>query len=135
MQTGRQGWGKAQDSFLPPLHRSHLGEGRSYLTHNQSWPCHRPVTCYVYFRWTLGGTSVSSLKKKGWDSGRAVQGQSYEILGQDITADGIFPRVVKNSHFTPKNSLSLPFSPFIACKLETFPLLLLIFIIHYHFNG
>ena len=39
MQTGRQGWGKAQDSFLPPL-RSRLGEGRSYLTHTQSWPCY-----------------------------------------------------------------------------------------------
>ena len=43
MQTRRQGWGKAQDSFLPPLRRSRLGEGRSYLTQNQSWPCHLPM--------------------------------------------------------------------------------------------
>ena len=40
VQTGRQGWGKAQDSFLPPPRRSRLGEGRSYQTHDQNWPCH-----------------------------------------------------------------------------------------------
>ena len=82
MQTGRQGWGKAQDSFLPPLHRSHLGEGRSYLTHNQSWPCHRPVTCYVYFRWTLGGTSVSSLKKKVGTVGELYKGKVMKYWGR-----------------------------------------------------
>ena len=40
MQMGQQGWGKAQALFLPPLGPSRLGEGRSFLTHNQSWLCH-----------------------------------------------------------------------------------------------
>ena len=60
MQTGRQGWGKVQDLFLQPPRRSRIGEGRSYQTHNESWPCHRPMTCYVYSQWTLLGTSVAS---------------------------------------------------------------------------
>ena len=37
MQTGRQGWGKAHDSFLPPTRRSRLGEGRSYQIKTEHW--------------------------------------------------------------------------------------------------
>ena len=50
-----------------------------------------------------------------------------------ITIDRMLPTVVKNSHLTPKNSPSPPFSPPIPWKLETFPFLLLIFIIHGYF--
>ena len=66
------------------------------------------------------------------DSGqwRPVHGQNYEKMGYIITIDRILPRVVKN--FTPKNSPSLPFGPPIPWNLETFPFLLLIFIIQSH---
>ena len=59
VQTERQGWGKAHDSFLPPLRRSRVREGRSYVTHNPSRPCHSPMSYYVYTRWTLGGASFT----------------------------------------------------------------------------
>ena len=73
VQTGQQGWGKAQDSFLPLPRRSRLVEGRSYQTHSQSWPCQLPMTCYVY----LNGHLVelqSQLKKKVSDELKATFG-------------------------------------------------------------
>ena len=39
MKTGGQGWGKAQDWFLPPPYRNGLGGERSYQSLTRKRPC------------------------------------------------------------------------------------------------